>query len=784
MKSSLTLFLGLGLTLTTTLHAQDGQPKREYTNFQDTTFQLSEISVTAKRPMQVEVMKLGVPAAYLPVTTNTLPSRLLANHGITNIQDAARFLPGVRVQTSYGAFQQISIRGFDHSIIMVDGVRDERSSINNSYPFMDLTSVERIELLKGPASVLYGQSAVGGVLNIVRKAPTAQQHVNARVAYGSYQNLQTTLGFGGRLFGPLNYSANFNYQTQDGWRDNAMRRLSGYLALGGKLTEADELDIRIGALRDFYPTEIGLPDVMPADIYRTADDTKAYDRGDMLPGLDKKARYNSESDFMYNRNFNASVMWRHTFGEAARLTDKLSYTYDDIDYFGTEDLAYLTSDKPIYKHYYKSGNRKVYINLDSLRYDFPLRFEHIARTWNNQLELNGRFATGSVKHNYLGGYSLIALYRNSFSGYDLGKDVYGPGLTGIGSVYNPHSIGWMETRFSKAFVSRIYMHGFYLQDLLELNEKLKMLLAGRYDLYSYKRVSGVPTIDGRAEFDMPADSLFTRTATGAFSFRAGLVYIPTQPLSLFASVGSYFKPDNTTYSEDTRYFDRNGQEFFPNKDSRKIFDPERGIQVEAGARYELSEMLSADFSLFYINRENERRYMADKGDVINGETLDKDVVGQVGRMDSRGFDVELTYRPVRGLSLTAGYGYTDARLRKIATNPYLDGENLVGKRYAYSPRHSFYVYADYTIREGVLRGLGFNFDITYQDEVYRNFSNTSTFPSYWMTDASISYRLPNRVRLRLNVNNVFNTDYYNQALGSQYVPGMPRNFLISAAYSL
>ena len=206
--------------------------------------------------------------------------------------------------------------------------------------------------------------------------------------------------------------------------------------------------------------------------------------------------------------------------------------------------------------------------------------------------------------------------------------------------------------------------------------------------------------------------------------------------------------------------------------------------MEAGARYELSEMLSADFSLFYINRENERRYMADKGDVINGETLDKDVVGQVGRMDSRGFDVELTYRPVRGLSFTAGYGYTDARLRKIATNPYLDGENLVGKRYAYSPLHSFYVYADYTIREGVLRGLGFNFDVTYQDEVYRDFSNTSTFPSYWMTDASISYRLPNRVRLRLNVNNVFNTDYYNEALDSQYVPGMPRNFLISAAYSL
>jgi len=159
--------LSLGLALAPALYAQDGQPKREYTNFQDTVFQLSEISITAKRPKQVEVMKLGDPAAHLPVTTNTLPARMLANRGIMNIQDAVKFLPGVRVQTSYGAFQQISIRGFDHSIIMVDGVRDERSSINNSYPFMDLASVERIELLKGPASVLYGQSAVGGVLNIV-----------------------------------------------------------------------------------------------------------------------------------------------------------------------------------------------------------------------------------------------------------------------------------------------------------------------------------------------------------------------------------------------------------------------------------------------------------------------------------------------------------------------------------------------------------------------------------------------------------------------------------------
>ena len=332
-----------------TAQAQD---QKGYTNFQDTTFHLDEVSITGAQRKQVSVTKLDVLASFLPVSTNSLPSKMLENRGIRNIQDAVRFLPGVRVQTSYGAFQQISIRGFDHSIVMVDGVRDERSSIDNSYPFMDLSSIESIELLKGPASVLYGQSAVGGVLNIVRKAPSEKQKVNARIAYGSYYNLETTLGFGGKLAGPLNYFANFNYQTQEGWRDNAMRRLSGYIVLGGKLTETDELDIRIAAHRDYYPTEIGLPDVMYDDIYNTSDNSKFLSKGDMLPGLDRKARYNSESDFMYNRNFNASLMWKHTFSDAAKLMNKFSYTNDDIDYFSTEDIAYLTSEKPIYNHYY------------------------------------------------------------------------------------------------------------------------------------------------------------------------------------------------------------------------------------------------------------------------------------------------------------------------------------------------------------------------------------------------------------------------------------------------
>ena len=331
----------------------------------DTTYALRELYVTDYNKSKQQVLKIDVPLKFIPVAVSSVQSTAIVNRDISDIQEAVKFLPGVRIQTTYGAFQQMQIRGFDHSVIMVDGVRDERSAIDNSYPFMDLSAVEKIELLKGPSSVLYGSSAVGGVINIVRKAPSAQQHLFAKISYGSWYTTNARMAFGGKLLGPVNYQASFNYQNQDGWRDNRIRRLSGYFALGGDFGRNDMVEVRFGGGNDFYATEIGLPALMTADIYDAATEKLYLNKNDMLPGLDRKWRYNSESDEMYNRNWNVSAKWVHRFNDNLKLTENISYTNDDIDYFSTEELDYLTSSKPIYPWYYeaKPGVR-TYISLD------------------------------------------------------------------------------------------------------------------------------------------------------------------------------------------------------------------------------------------------------------------------------------------------------------------------------------------------------------------------------------------------------------------------------------
>lgn len=771
--------------------------EKGYTNFSDTTFNIQEVVATAHYKARPQITKLDVPMTYLPISVNSIQASSLELRGIRDMQDAARFMPGIRIQTSYGAFQQISVRGFDHAVMMVDGVRDERSAINNSYPIGDLSSVESIELLKGPASVLYGHSAVGGILNVVRKSPSERPTVNARLSYGSYENKQATIGMGGRLAGPVNYYANVNYADQEGWRSNGNRRFSGYLALQARLGAQDVIDVRGGFNRDFYGTEIGLPDLMSNDVYSASDDKLYLRKNDMLPGLDREARYNNESDFMKNHGWNVSGQYTHTFDNGAKLMDRLSFTSDDINYFGTESLDYLESDDAIYDHYYMKNGKKRYICLDTVYLSFPLRFSHIAKTVSNTLELSGKASTGDVRHNYMGGWALVAMNRTSYSGYNLGEDVQGPGLYSHVAVYDPHSMGYMTTRFSKATPTHYYTNSLYAQDLMEFGEHWKVLAALRYDFFRYLSASA-KTPSGKREYEEHGD--FNRIKNRALTYRFGAVYMPHPSTSLYASFASFFKPIRTFYQDNVVYVDAGGERFTPKK-NEEVFKPEKGYQAEVGVKYQLNQYLTANASLFYIRKMNSTATLTSSyQEEVGGEMVTKRVIGQVGAQDSKGFDFDVTVSPVSSLALTLGYGFNDSKIREMAevkdkaladaiygNDPAASKESLnstKGNWQANVPNQTFYAYGSYTIPRGALKDLEFHLSSSYTGKVYRNTANSSWFDAYWISDLGLSYRLPNNVHLTFNLNNVFDKSYYNQALGQQLVPSMPRNFQVAISYKL
>jgi outer membrane receptor protein involved in Fe transport len=772
MKHEL-IFLTLAVLSVTQMQAQH---KTEYTNFTDTTFNLQEVTVQSTHEKPVEVLKLNVPLKYLPVSTRTIPAATLEMRGITNLQDAVKFLPGTRMRTTYGAYQQFEVRGFDYTPIMIDGVRDERTSITNSAPFPDLTSVESIELLKGPASVLYGHSTAGGILNVVRKTPVEKTVVNARLSYGSWDNKQATMDFGGKVYKTLNYRAVINWSDNEGYRYTNDKRFSGYLALSARLDDRQTLDLRGGFNRDWYGTEIGLPRFMTDDIYNS-DGSRFLEKGEMLPGVGKRSRYNNESDFMINNGSNLLLKYSNRISEYFRLEDRLAYNYDNIDYFSTEQLRYPESNSPVYDRYYllSDGTRK-YISLDTVELYSPLRFAYTVNVINNELEFSGKTNLGSATYNYLAGYACVAMFRDRYRGYNLGEDVTGPGLFSKVPVFEPHSMGYMTTRFSSAIVNRTFTHSAYLQNLLEFSDRFKLMLSGRYDYFDFRNATAA-TPTGERKYTGRSD--FQKVNNSAWTYRAGAVYLPHEHISIYASAANFFSPFRDFLSPTTIYIDADGNRFYP-EDGSEIFKPQTGYQTEAGIRYALNTLLQATGSVYYIRRNNEKKTLA----TVEEDGVQKSVIGQVGSSEAKGFELELVLTPASNLYLSTGYGYTNAVVRNLNKNEYMAEDPEKGMRQAGVPENTFFAAGHYTIARGCLQNLAFNFTVSYTGNVYRTISKDVVYPAYWLTDAGVAYRWKNGIRLGLNVNNLFDATYYNQSLGRQITPNTPRNFLVSVAYHL
>ncbi|MCC8172902.1 MAG: TonB-dependent receptor [Odoribacter sp.] len=660
--------------------------------------------------------------------------------------------------------------------MMIDGVRDERTSINNSTPFPDLASVETIELLKGPASVLYGHSAVGGIMNVVRKAPVNYNLVNARLSYGSWNNKQAMMDFGGNIYKTLNYRAVINWSDNKGYRYTNDKRFSGYLALAAQLDEKQSIDIRGGFNRDWYGTEIGLPRFMANDVYKAETDELYLLKGEMLPGLHKRWRYNNESDFLINNGGNALIKYSNNISEYFKIENRLAYNYDDIDYFSTEQLAYPESDLSVYNYYYKSGDTKKYINLDSVQLNSPLRFAYTVNVINNDLEFSGKIHLGSVIYNYTAGYSFVVMFRDRYRGYNLGEDVVGPGLNSLVSVYNPHSMGYMETSFSSAIINRTFTHSAYLQNLFEFSNKFKAMISGRFDYFDFWNANA-DTKDGKRKYIDRED--FQKVNNNAFTYRIGVVYLPMPSLSVYASMANFFSPFRDFISPTTVYINADGKRFYP-KDGEEIFKPQQGYQGEIGMRYEKENLFQLTASAYYIRRNNEKKTLG----TLEEDGVTKSIVGQVGTTDSKGFEIDFRINPVVGLNLSAGYAFTDARVRSLKKNEYMQEDPQKGMRLAGVPKNTFFTAGGYSIQRGCLENLRFHYTVSYTDNVYRSISKDVIYPAYWMTDLGAAYSLNNGLNFGVNVNNVFDKDYFNQSLGTQITPGLPRNYQLSIGYRL
>lgn len=655
--------------------------------------------------------RINVPRRDVPITMEGLSSKSMAQRQDDNLQDAMQHATGVRPINRYGGFLTFRMRGFNDFVMMVDNVRDERHNLSSSAPFSNLASVKRIDVIRGPASAMYGHSALGGIINIVRNQPANKDQANLSVTHGSFNTQQLQAGAGGAITNKLQYRLDAGMYKTDGWRDYGINRNNVYLALDYNISGQDKLSLRLSANSDFHETDAGLP---------------VTDDGELAGGLGSSTRFDHPSSFLKYTKYGGQIRYQHEFTDALVLSNRFSTSFDDIDYFASEGLTYNAT-------------------RDSVSRTFHLYFNHETIPVQNQLQLSWHTQTGSIAHKFIGGYTFNYLDRQTYRGNSNTSPAYSEPMSVQSPQVNRGTATYEEDEIDG---TREIVNGFYLQDWIDVSDKLKLMGNIRLDVFNGTYYNDSVNTD--RELIRKGERNHNNAA--AFTYRGGFVYRFYKDTRFYGSYGTYFKPSR-------------------NMIRGELFDPVTGRQAEIGLRWALKDKLSLNLAGYSIRKQN----MLVRTGVQNNQLIYK----QVGKAHSRGIEFNARGRLLQSLTFTAGYSYNDAWFGEQG-----EQEELEGNRLAFAPQNMANCWGHYRFHKGLLKGLGIGIGGRYVGENYSDESNEYVLPAYALLNSALSYSYKHW-SVSIKLNNITNEQYFADAiLNNQFFPGAPLNYKLNFSWKL
>ncbi len=485
--------------------------------------------------------KTTVPLRELPLTVNAVSSELIAEQGANDLVTALKNVSGVYPFTTYGVYEYYSFRGFLSSVQLVDGVRNEGNRINTQ-----LTNIDRVEVLKGPSSALYGGSALGATVNLIRKKPSAVPTYDAMGAFGNWQVGRGAFGATGRLGSDSAlYRLDVGGESREGYRHDDATRFTITPSLAWRLGANNQFNVYYTFNRDQFGGDAGLPLVDTSLGVPTEDNVLDVprDRNYRTP-QDDATSVDNNIQLAYARQINNSLGFRNT----------LSYRHFNDKYFLSEEVDFI-APSTIDRYY--------------------LFFNHHRRPLMNIAELTAHTRKGIEQDMVFGWES--QRYHNYTTLPE--EDFFQAASI---DAFNPvETQGPSDLTITRQNVFTNTTNAFYAQDHLTLSSKVKALLGGRYDIY--RRNSHSDAIDG----DTVTEGAVTHRETGAFTGRAGLVYQPAPVVDLYGSYATSFTP--LTQAQ---------------PDGRTL-DPETGEQWEFGQRFHMAKnRMQLNTAIYRLVRQN------------------------------------------------------------------------------------------------------------------------------------------------------------------------------------
>jgi iron complex outermembrane receptor protein len=682
----------------------------------DQTMQEVVVSAAKTRATTASVAGFAnAPLLETPASVSVLTSQQMLDLQIRSTTDAARYDASLSdAYNAVGYAEQFSIRGF--KLDNESSYRKDGMAITGDTQ-IPLENKERLEVLKGLSGLQAGVSAPGGIINYVTKRPTDTPLRTVVLEERERGNLYGAVDLGGRFDNP-----DFGYRI-----NAAAERLRSYIkgADGNRKFVSAAFDWRISpqALlqldadyqRKSQVTAPGYQLLNNLTLPNVPADQLLNDQPWSRPVETTSSNVGARFEYKFSPDWNATISAnQHNF----KRDDYTAFPYG----CGAQDL---------YPGFCGNGDYDVYNYISLGEKKSPLTAQAL---------LQGRFATGAIKHDFTGGASF---FKNSEKWGDYLYD-----LSGVSNIYHPVVVTPAPgTSGPVSERRRDNERALFAQDIVSLNEQLKLHAGARYVKVKRDEYVGVDD-DGAV---LP----YAHTDIGFWLPNVALVY--------------NVRPNVAAYVSYAQGLEHGGVAPMGTENEHRALAPSKSKQVEVGVKADIRQDLSASVALFQIRKGLEYTDAANYY-VRNGEA------------QNRGLEVALNGRASR--DLTVGVSATALNTKQSGTG----SAELDGKRVTDVAALKSSVYADYALPQ--VQGLKVGANWQYSGKKAFDAANSVFVPSYHVVNLTGSYAT--RIgtvgtTFRAGIDNAFDKFYWRDVtpdLGGYLMPGASRTFRISATFDL
>ncbi|MCW5650394.1 MAG: TonB-dependent siderophore receptor [Ramlibacter sp.] len=673
----------------------------------------------------------------IPQSITVVTEKLMDDRNLDTVKDALRQTAGVTFQAAEGGEEDIRLRGFSLATtgdIFLDGMRDpafyDRDNFNN----------DRLEVLRGSASMLFGRGSTGGAVNQVSKVPRLVNENEVTTTLGSHNYKRVT--------------GDFNIMTGENaaLRLNAMATKADSNGAGSSIDKkglaaayrfgigtADEFSASLYYLDNHNGMNYGMPWIKP-----NATDTTAANT--LIGSLDPDTYYGMASDYNAGKATIGSLSHTHRFSHDSELKTQFRMgSFKRDQRAGTVRFANAASQPDGVAVDLSTFGPNTVINRGT-----QLKIQDLD-TVQLQTDFNTKFEALGVKHALITGVDISQEKKTQYAarnaaqgGVDLPKPTTTFGTPNDGASINE---GLRVLRTSNQFTANAW--GIYVQDLVEVAPHWKVLGGLRYDnMRGNYDAFGIPN-----NAPGPVTTTSYQQKISELSKRFGVLYQPNALQSFHFSYGTSFNTSGDTYSYNALSANT---------------DPEQSENIEFGAKIDSADKrFTTRLAIFRATKKNERN--TDPDTAATRLLLS-------GKRHTAGFEIDVSGRLTPKWEVYGSYMWMPvARVDQASTATTVG--NRVGDRPGLSPRHSGTVWSTYQLTPQWRVGGGLNFrsaqspaDVT---------APAWEAPAFVTADLLAEYAINQQFIVKANLTNVTNKLYGESLYRGHYVPGAGRLLQVS-----